>query len=977
MDNFPPRKAFQDILQNPPFAFRDAELKGVTIERGAMNLPRARAGTFADVYRAILPNSTSRAIRVFASTQPERQERYQAIYDYLSRQSLGCLVPFVYSEKGIRAPNGKWYPLITMDWIEGDTLFDWLAKKAELNDSRTIGAIAEKWRATALALSRAKIAHGDLQHANVMVTASTDIKLVDYDGMCVPQLVGRRNLEIGVEPYQHPSRDGNTLLTLGLDNFSSMFIYVGLKALAAEPRLWSEFVTQPLYDKILFRKEDLVDPVNSPLFGRLRRSPDSEVQRLAATLCELSRVRIDQVPFLEELLAAFDFNVVRSCLNRRDFDAAIGLLTRNGKKVADAPPDLQPGIRDAQQRIAKFAELVTAIDSGNEKSMAAIVGSPLLHNYPGATAAVAAAKDAPGVIAVIQRLDSARAGRRWRDMVREWDASQTVLTRPNGSLRKSAAAYQADVSSWRVRNTLCDQVLAAIRTPKRDLAALHAAWTKLADQGGHPECDPQRLAIEGLLATHRPVQSPPAQSPKAPVTLPVPQPQSQSQPQPQPARPLSRPAPPATAQTSSLPTPQAVTTPSLQPIPRPAARPAGHPVQSASSFTNAIPPAVNVASTPLQTAWTLFATEAVNSTVGVILRWVPLARWLAQRIPEGAITPGVIMKAVALSLAVTAGAFSGALLGEGVIALKPSLGRVFDMWLHEEQLRTLSVAIGAVLALIMGQNLSIRRPGLASLRQLLIGAAVVVIAALTTVALERFIPAGSIGSVNTWHSRGLWMCHNLSHWCLLGAAMGLAATRIIPNFRIGPAVVGGITAGAVASLADMTIHASVNETAGRLVGAGCLGIVFGMVAAIAEAATRRYFIEIDRGRGFQPAQVGLGARAVTAGSDASSCDILVRDALRPLTYKYWVDNQQIYLLDYSTNQPARVSVGDRRVLGPVALVIAENSRRTIPTGSRPSPLVAPSQPPRGPQTVMAPPQASAALPLSRPAPPAPPPPRTP
>ena len=528
-----------------------------------------------------------------------------------------------------------------------------------------------------------------------------------------------------------------------------------------------------------------------------------------------------------------------------------------------------------------------------------------------------------------------------------------------------------------MRNTLCDQVLAAIRTPKRDLAALHAAWTKLADQGGHPECDPQRRTIEGLLATYRPVQSPPAQSPKAPVTLPVPQPQSQSQPQPQPARPLSRPAPPATAQTSSLPTPQAVTTPSLQPILRPASRPAGHPVQSGSSFTNAIPPAVNVASTPLQTAWTLFATEAVNSAVGVILRWVPPARWLAERIPAGAITPGVIMKAVALSLAVTAGAFSGALLGEGVIALKPSLGRVFDMWLHEEQLRTLSVAIGAVLALIMGQNLSIRRPGLASWRQLLIGAAVVIIAALTTVALERFIPAGSIGSVNTWHSRGLWMCHNLSHWCLLGAAMGVAATRIIPNFRIVPAVVGGITAGAVGSLADMTIHASVNETAGRLVGAGCLGIVFGMVTAIAEAATRRYFIEIDRGRGFQLAQVGLGARAVTAGSDASSCDILVRDAVRPLTYKYWVDNQQIYLLDYSTNQPARVSAGDRRVLGPVTLVIAENSRRTIPTGSRPSPLVAPLQPPRGPQTVMAPPQASAALPLSRPAPPAPPPPRTP
>ena len=40
------------------------------------------------------------------------------------------------------------------------------------------------------------------------MTRTGRLKLVDYDGMCVPALVGRRNLEFGVAPYQHPRRNG-------------------------------------------------------------------------------------------------------------------------------------------------------------------------------------------------------------------------------------------------------------------------------------------------------------------------------------------------------------------------------------------------------------------------------------------------------------------------------------------------------------------------------------------------------------------------------------------------------------------------------------------------------------------------------------------------------------------------------------------------------------------------------------------------
>ena len=109
-------------------------------------------------------------------------------------------------------------------------------------NGEAVGFIADRWLDAVKELADASIAHGDLQHGNVMVTPGNEIKLVDYDCMCVPALVGRRNLEVGVEPYQHPQRNAKTLLSLDLDHFSAMVIYVALRALSVEPQLWIKYV---------------------------------------------------------------------------------------------------------------------------------------------------------------------------------------------------------------------------------------------------------------------------------------------------------------------------------------------------------------------------------------------------------------------------------------------------------------------------------------------------------------------------------------------------------------------------------------------------------------------------------------------------------------------------------------------------------------------------------------------------------------
>jgi hypothetical protein len=238
-----------------------------------------------------------------------------------------------------------------MDWVHGETLFKWVRARCREDDRQALGMAAARWLDLVAELEAAEIAHGDLQHANVMVTPDGQLKLVDYDGMCVPSLAGRRNLEVGVEPYQHPHRDQETLLSPSLDRFSAMVIYVALRALAANPGLWRTFVDEPEYDKLLFRKEDFQSPQSSPLLRELGRSAVQDVADLAEQLVELTRMEIDQVPRLGQL-ANPSFRRIEKLLVAHEWDTAVHLLNRRGQ-FRDAPPHLKPLIEQAYREVCR------------------------------------------------------------------------------------------------------------------------------------------------------------------------------------------------------------------------------------------------------------------------------------------------------------------------------------------------------------------------------------------------------------------------------------------------------------------------------------------------------------------------------------------------------------------------------------------------------------------------------------------------
>jgi serine/threonine protein kinase len=346
--SWPLASHFSAMLQNPSLAFRDPTLRECRIAKDERNQPRPWSGAFAVVYKAIsAADQRPFAVRIFTTESPERRERYHEISAYLKTRKLKCLVDFEYRDESIRSTgDGKWYPLILMDWVEGQTLFKWTRARALEGDGTALAEAARRWVALVKEMDDARIAHGDLQHANVMVTGTGELKLVDYDCMCVPSLVGRRNLEVGVEPYQHPERDASTHLSLDLDHFSALVIYVALRALSLRPSLWVQYVEAPEHDKLLFRKEDFDQPRESPLVRDLLALPDVDARDLVGRLLDLARAPMNAVPPLSEL--ANSYAKIESLLRSEQWEETVDLLNRRGQ-FRDAPKHLQPLIHQAYE----------------------------------------------------------------------------------------------------------------------------------------------------------------------------------------------------------------------------------------------------------------------------------------------------------------------------------------------------------------------------------------------------------------------------------------------------------------------------------------------------------------------------------------------------------------------------------------------------------------------------------------------------
>jgi hypothetical protein len=182
-----------------------------------------------------------------------------------------------------------------MDWVSGVPLNQFI----DLNKDRpdVLGALAESFRDAVATLQQNQIAHGDLQHANILVKPGGELNFVDYDAMFLPAFAGELCPELGHANFQHPKRTPEWY-DQTLDNFSALNIYLSILAVAADGRLWDRYQNG---ENLLFSAEDFTGPAHSPVFHDLRSSPSDVVRGLTAQLEESCLGEAKDIPAFQEI----------------------------------------------------------------------------------------------------------------------------------------------------------------------------------------------------------------------------------------------------------------------------------------------------------------------------------------------------------------------------------------------------------------------------------------------------------------------------------------------------------------------------------------------------------------------------------------------------------------------------------------------------------------------------------------------------
>jgi pimeloyl-ACP methyl ester carboxylesterase len=293
---------YNAAVQNPALCFADADLRQAQPDADMLGLPRPHSGNFADVYQLKAADGQAWAVKCFTREVSGLAGRYRALSEHLVRARRSFLVDFSYLEQGI-CIRGDWFPILKMRWVEGLTLNQFLDGHAE--QSGVLGRLAALWLKLTRELREAKIAHGDLQHGNVLLIpgdrdTSMKLRLIDYDGLWIPELAEQPSGEVGHPNYQHPTRLKQGGYGPEVDRFAALAIYTALRALSVGGRsLWKKYDTA---ENLLFREADFREPRSSRVLRELTHHADAAVRALAGRLVLALQASPEDAPLLEEFV---------------------------------------------------------------------------------------------------------------------------------------------------------------------------------------------------------------------------------------------------------------------------------------------------------------------------------------------------------------------------------------------------------------------------------------------------------------------------------------------------------------------------------------------------------------------------------------------------------------------------------------------------------------------------------------------------
>ena len=222
------------------------------------------SGNFGSVFK-VKTSDGYRALKCFTRGSADLELRYMGISESMKRVNLPFFTEFRYLNDSVRVMSNKdtYFPTVMMAWVEGENLNSFISKN--LKNRELLEKTAENIVNAVKEMVKNGIAHGDLSGDNILVAGDGSVKIIDYDGMFVPEISELGASESGHESFQHPKR--TRIFDQTLDYFSCLLIYVSLLAISRKPEIWE--YNDDDGDKLIISADDLKNPQESKIFKEM------------------------------------------------------------------------------------------------------------------------------------------------------------------------------------------------------------------------------------------------------------------------------------------------------------------------------------------------------------------------------------------------------------------------------------------------------------------------------------------------------------------------------------------------------------------------------------------------------------------------------------------------------------------------------------------------------------------------------------
>ena len=229
---------------------------------------RGRLLSFSGGFTVVYPyevNSEKWAFRCWHTEMGNVRRRFEIIARAIQKTNAKYLCDFAYVDEGIIV-DGKVYPTTRMRWVEGSKIKDYICSNKA--NKVLLEQLAKNFLAMVQDMHSHHLAHGDLQHGNIIVDTSGNLFLVDYDSFYCDELSGEPDIITGLKDYQHPLRRTNKITSEKIDYFSELIIYLSILGIAAKPELVEKYQVEDS-EHMLFEADDFEHLHSSKIYQEL------------------------------------------------------------------------------------------------------------------------------------------------------------------------------------------------------------------------------------------------------------------------------------------------------------------------------------------------------------------------------------------------------------------------------------------------------------------------------------------------------------------------------------------------------------------------------------------------------------------------------------------------------------------------------------------------------------------------------------